>query len=56
MRNKLRRWQDDAITKAMSWFYANTGSAAQRFLINAAPGAGKTICSIALAQQLIEKG
>ena len=56
MHNKLRRWQEDAITKAMSWFYANTGSAAQRFLINAAPGAGKTICSIALAQQLIEKG
>ena len=49
---KLRPWQSDAINKCLNWFLlANK----KRFLINAAPGAGKTICASVIAKELLEK-
>ena len=48
----LRPWQENAIAKSLKW-YANPDNEKQ-FLINAAPGAGKTICATVIAQKLIE--
>jgi superfamily II DNA or RNA helicase len=48
-KSKLRPWQQEAIVKSMKWFEGN-----KRFLINAAPGAGKTICASAIAKILID--
>ena len=53
MNLKLRTWQKNAIDKALDWFTRNESNS--RFLINAAPGAGKTICSAALALKMLEK-
>lgn len=50
----LRPWQRDAIRKALAWFSANGGGG--RFLINAAPGSGKTVCAAQIASELINKG
>ena len=47
---KLRKWQEEAIGKALSWYRKNEGN--RRFLINAAPGSGKTICASALALEM----
>lgn len=48
----LRPWQAEAHDKAIRWL---TGEAADRhFLINAAPGAGKTIAACAIAHSLME--
>ena len=57
---KLRPWQAEAANKADSW-YTKPGNAAalsvsKRFLINAAPGAGKTIASCVIAENLISSG
>jgi superfamily II DNA or RNA helicase len=54
MNIQLRPWQSEAITKALSWLLDPAGG--KRFLINAAPGAGKTLCASAIAQQLLSKG
>ncbi len=51
MELKLRQWQSEAKQKALDWFKKGQKS----FLIEAAPGAGKTIASIALAQSLIKE-
>ena len=51
MNLKLRTWQN-AIDKALDWFTRNESNS--RFLVNA-PGAGKTICSAALALKMLEK-
>ena len=48
---KLRPWQDSAINKAINWLAVKKKD--KRFLINAAPGAGKTICAAVLAKNLI---
>ena len=48
----LRQWQKEALHKSIKWFDKRTAD--NRFLINAAPGAGKTIAACAIAQQLIE--
>ena len=48
----LRPWQSQAINKCLRWFLENNE---KRFLINAAPGAGKTICASVLAKELLEK-
>ena len=45
---KLRPWQKDCLDKSIAWF--NRGK--RDFLINAAPGAGKTIASCVIAQEL----
>lgn len=48
----LRDWQREATNKALHWLtYIRTD---KHFLINAAPGAGKTICASVIAKQLIE--
>lgn len=49
----LRPWQAEAIRKALSWLVEVRTD--RHFLINAAPGAGKTICASVIAQQLIER-
>jgi len=49
---KLRNWQEEAFKKAVHWFDQGKD---KRFLINAAPGAGKTICASIIAKDLIEK-
>lgn len=51
---KLRQWQREAISKALTWL--TEGKQDKRFLINAAPGAGKTICASVLAKHLLELG
>lgn len=50
----LRPWQSEAITKALSWLVKE--KADRHFLINAAPGSGKTICASVIALKLIELG
>jgi superfamily II DNA or RNA helicase len=49
----LRPWQAQALQKAENWFLLEKQ---RHFLINAAPGAGKTICASVIAKRLIEKG
>ena len=49
----LRPWQTEAIKKAISWLVE--AKADRHFLINAAPGAGKTICASVIAANLLEK-
>jgi superfamily II DNA or RNA helicase len=50
----LRQWQSEAIDKAINWLLKTATD--RHFLINAAPGAGKTICASVLAQKLIDEG
>lgn len=51
---KLRPWQREAHDQAITWL---TETAVDRhFLINAAPGAGKTLATCAIAATLIERG
>ncbi|MFC1740115.1 DEAD/DEAH box helicase [Pseudomonadota bacterium] len=49
---KLRQWQDEALKKAIDWLLVKRTD--KRFLINAAPGAGKTLASCAIAQKLFQ--
>lgn len=51
---KLRKWQEEALHKAMDWLVTNGND--RHFLINAAPGAGKTLASCAIAKALIDTG
>ena len=44
----LRSWQDQAINKALNW-YESKNQSNNKFLVNAAPGAGKTICAAVIA-------
>lgn len=48
---KLRPWQEECAQKALKW-YENE----KHFLINAAPGAGKTITACVIAKSLFEDG
>ena len=50
----LRAWQGEATTKAIKWLIEDRSD--RHFLINAALGAGKTICASVIAKNLIEKG
>lgn len=54
MSTKLRPWQSQAINQALTWLVKERKD--RHFLINAAPGAGKTIASCELARNLIELG
>jgi superfamily II DNA or RNA helicase len=49
----LRPWQAECSQKAMDWLQSG---ADRHFLINAAPGAGKTICASAIARRLFDAG
>ena len=49
---KLRPWQEEALAKAVNWLLKDRKD--KHFLINAAPGAGKTIAACAIAQYMIE--
>lgn len=51
---KLRPWQQEALQKAIQWLVRDRVD--RHFLINAAPGSGKTLASCAIAQTLIELG
>ena len=51
---QLRDWQEKAISKAIKWLLVTKTD--KHFLINAAPGSGKTIASCDLARRLIELG
>ena len=53
MQTKLRPWQLEALNKALRWLVVDRQD--RRFLINAAPGAGKTIAACAIAQELIQR-
>ena len=50
---KLRPWQTEALQKSMKWLIDDRQD--RHFLINAAPGAGKTIASCVIAETLIQK-
>lgn len=50
----LRPWQTEATAKALQWFSEDEEN--KHFLVNAAPGAGKTICASVIARRLIEQG
>ena len=54
MRVKLRPWQQEALYKAMAWLVRTRLD--RHFLINAAPGAGKTLAACAIAQTLLDLG
>ena len=51
---KLRPWQQNCLAKAIDWLVTTRSDS--RFLINAAPGAGKTIAACSIAQMLFELG
>jgi len=50
----LRQWQTEALHKALKWLVEQRTD--KHFLINAAPGAGKTIAACTIAKSLIELG
>lgn len=54
MNLQLRPWQQQALHKAIAWLVQKRLD--RHFLINAAPGAGKTLAACAIAQTLIELG
>lgn len=49
----LRPWQTEAIKKALHWLTEERLD--NRFLLNVAPGAGKTICASVIAKELLER-
>lgn len=51
---RLRPWQKSALDKALHWLLVEKTD--RHFLINAAPGAGKTIAACVIAQELFERG
>jgi superfamily II DNA or RNA helicase len=50
---KLRPWQKESLKKAIHWLLGTRSD--RHFLINAAPGSGKTIASCAIANVLLEQ-
>ncbi len=50
---KLRNWQSESIRKCLQWFTEKRDT--KHFVINAAPGAGKTICAAVIATKLLEQ-
>jgi superfamily II DNA or RNA helicase len=51
---RLRQWQAEALAKAERWLLQEGGD--KHFLINAAPGAGKTLATCAIAKLLLDRG
>jgi superfamily II DNA or RNA helicase len=54
MNTKLRPWQYEALNKCINWLLEKRID--RHFVINAAPGSGKTIAACAIAQKLLELG
>jgi len=54
MELRLRPWQVDALSTARKWLLEDRADT--RFLINAAPGSGKTTASCAIAKMMIDQG
>jgi len=50
---KLRPWQEIALSKSLKWLVDDRSD--NHFLINAAPGSGKTLMACALAAELINR-
>lgn len=50
--DQLRPWQQEAYKKALRWLIEKKES--RQFIINVAPGAGKTICASFIVARLIE--
>ena len=50
---KLRPWQQIALSKSLKWLVDDRSD--KHFLVNAAPGAGKTLMACALAKELISR-
>ncbi len=50
----LRQWQEAALQKCLKWLLVTATD--KHFLINAAPGAGKTIAACTIAKNLFELG
>ncbi|TWH36257.1 MULTISPECIES: DEAD/DEAH box helicase family protein [unclassified Aminobacter] len=50
---ELRDWQSKALRKAINWLVEKGSD--RHFLINAAPGAGKTIAACAIAEELLRR-
>jgi hypothetical protein len=50
---KLREWQEEAHNKCLSWLLTPEND--RHFLINAAPGSGKTLCACTIAMSLLEQ-
>ncbi len=50
---KLRNWQHDAIKKCLGWLLEDRQD--RHFVINAAPGAGKTIAACEIARELFSR-
>jgi len=48
----LRQWQSVAVSQALKWLTETRID--RHFLINAAPGSGKTICASVIAKRLLE--
>jgi len=51
---QLRPWQSEALQKSLKWLVEKRED--KHFLINAAPGAGKTIAACTIAKTLIDLG
>ena len=52
-KRSLRPWQASCLNKARNWFIEHEG---QTFVVNAAPGAGKTLAACAIAKSLLQDG
>ena len=50
---KLRPWQQEALEKSIKWLIEERTD--RHFLVNAAPGAGKTIAACVIAHELIRR-
>lgn len=50
---RLRPWQAECLSKALAWFASGQN---RHFLVNAAPGSGKTICASVIAKRLFDLG
>ena len=50
---KLRPWQQSAVIKAIKWLLVDRTD--RHFLINAAPGSGKTIAACTIAKEMIDR-
>jgi len=52
MKLKLRDWQENAKTKCLKWYSESND---KRFVINAAPGTGKTYAAISIVDELFNQ-